>query len=285
MSLASLITDRRGSLTPAERRVLEYVLAEPEAVAFGTVAALAKASRTSGATVVRLATKLGFDGFAGLQAHIQADVVDRLRPAVERIRAPSEGDALAQVLATETRNLHATLASIDLGDYERVVCRLADAPGRILVLAGECVHGVGELLADQLQMLRPDVGMLEGNAQRIGRTLADLGDSDTVVAIDFRRYDQWLLTTARHVRRSGGFLVGCSDSPLSPLAELADIAFTVSVEGVSPFDSYVAAVALAGALVAGVARRLTPTAKARLDRIETNWRALGALMESRDHPS
>ncbi len=222
MSLASLITDRRGSLTPAERRVLEYVLAEPEAVAFGTVAALAKASRTSGATVVRLATKLGFDGFAGLQAHIQADVVDRLRPAV---------------------------------------------------------------VADQLQMLRPDVGMLEGNAQRIGRTLADLGDSDTVVAIDFRRYDQWLLTTARHVRRSGGFLVGCSDSPLSPLAELADIAFTVSVEGVSPFDSYVAAVALAGALVAGVARRLTPTAKARLDRIETNWRALGALMESRDHPS
>ena len=41
-------------------------------VAFGTVARVAERSGTSGASVVRLATRLGFPGFSGLQAAVQA---------------------------------------------------------------------------------------------------------------------------------------------------------------------------------------------------------------------
>ncbi len=78
------------------------------------------------------------------------------------------------MLTAESRNLQATLASLDRADYERAVHRLAETPGRVLVAAGECVHGGGELLVSHLDMLRPGVGMLEGNDQRIGRTLADL---------------------------------------------------------------------------------------------------------------
>jgi len=51
------------------------------------------------------------------------------------------------VLTAESRNLQATLASLDRADYERAVHRLAETPGRVLVAAGECVHGGGELLA------------------------------------------------------------------------------------------------------------------------------------------
>ncbi len=73
--------------------------------------------------------------------------------------------------------------------------------------------------------------------------------------------------------------MSCIDSPLSPLAELADLVFTVSAAGVGPFDSYVACLGLVNALVAGVARQLTPAAATRLERIEANWHALGALLE------
>jgi DNA-binding MurR/RpiR family transcriptional regulator len=279
MDVASLLITCRGSLTTSERRVAEHLLAEPQAVAFGTVATLANATRTSGATVLRLAAKLGFDGFSALQAQVRADIADRMRPAVERIHAPAAGDVVGQVLAAETRNLHATLASLDRSDYERAVRRLAETPGRVLVLAGECVHGVGELLARHLEMLRPGVGMLAGNAQRIGLMLADLSGRDTVIVIDFRRYDRWVLTTSQQISRSGGFLVSCVDSPLCSLAELGDLVFTVSAAGTGPFDSYVAALALANALLAGVARELAPAAATRLNRIEANWRALSALIE------
>jgi len=279
MDMATLLTASRGRLTTSERRVAEHLLAEPQSVAFGTVATLAKATRTSGATIVRLASKLGFDGFSSLQASVRDDIASRMRPAVERIHAPAPGDTVGQVLTVESRNLQATLALLDRADYERAVHRLAETPGRVLVAAGECVHGGGELLVSHLDMLRPGVGMLEGNDQRIGRTLADLSSRDTVIVIDFRRYDRWVLAASQQISRSGGFLVSCIDSPLSPLAELADLVFTVSAAGVGPFDSYVACLGLVNALVAGVARQLTPAAATRLERIEANWHALGALLE------
>ena len=73
-------------LTPAERRVAAVVADDPEAVAFGTVADVARRAGTSGATVVRLATKLGFEGFVELQGAVREELARRLRPASERMR-------------------------------------------------------------------------------------------------------------------------------------------------------------------------------------------------------
>ena len=96
MTVAAVIDAARGALTPAERRVAEVVLTSPELVAFGTVADLAARANTSGATVVRLAVKLGFDGFSDLQTAIQAELGQRLRPASERIRDAQPSDVLGR---------------------------------------------------------------------------------------------------------------------------------------------------------------------------------------------
>ena len=81
----SRVTDG-GKLTAAERRVAQAVLERPQLVAFGTVADLAAQAGAGAATVVRLAAKLGFDGFTALQSSVQDDLARQLRPAVERIR-------------------------------------------------------------------------------------------------------------------------------------------------------------------------------------------------------
>src|SRR3954453_10126069 len=81
MEVADRIGQASAALTPAERRVAEVVLAHPQLVAFGTVADLAERSGSGAATVVRLATKLGFDGFTALQASGQHDLARQLRPA------------------------------------------------------------------------------------------------------------------------------------------------------------------------------------------------------------
>jgi DNA-binding MurR/RpiR family transcriptional regulator len=86
MPVAQVVAQQREKLSPAERRVGDLVLSQPECVAFGTVAEVARRAGTSGATVVRLADRLGFDGYRGLQAMVQADLAALLRPAAERIR-------------------------------------------------------------------------------------------------------------------------------------------------------------------------------------------------------
>ncbi|MGB8862403.1 MAG: hypothetical protein WCC60_24320, partial [Ilumatobacteraceae bacterium] len=98
MEVAERIGQANTSLTPAERRVAEVVLEQPQLVAFGTVAELAEASGSGAATVVRLASKLGYDGFTGLQASVQHALAGQLRPAAERIREPAATDAIGRHL-------------------------------------------------------------------------------------------------------------------------------------------------------------------------------------------
>jgi DNA-binding MurR/RpiR family transcriptional regulator len=57
------------------------------------------------------------------------------------------------------------------------------------------------------------------------------------------------------------------------------VAFTVTAEGAGPFDSHVGTLALANALVTGVAERLKQPATDRLDRIEDSWQAADTLVD------
>ena len=121
MTVSAQIDAHLPALTPAERRVAAVVADEPEAVAFGTVADVARRSGSSGATVVRLATKLGFDGFVDLQASVREELARRLRPASERIRRPAAGDVHGTALAVEMSNVAVTRESVEPLGFERAV--------------------------------------------------------------------------------------------------------------------------------------------------------------------
>src|SRR5438067_2357870 len=187
MMVSAQIAAHLPALTPAERRVAAVVADDPEAVAFGTVADVARRAGASGATVVRLSAKLGFDGFVELQAAVREEMARRLRPASERIRRPVPGDVL---------------------DSARAVL---DAAGRAAA--------------------------------------------------------------------AGAALVALTDSALSPLAKVAAASFTAAVNGAGPFDSHVGVLALANALLAGVAARLRRSATDRLDRVEAAWRSAAVLTD------
>ena len=74
-------------------------------------------------------------------------------------------------------------------------------------------------------------------------------------------------------------VIALTDSRLSPLAALASISFVVAAEGAGPFDSHVGTLALANALVTGVAARLRRPATDRLDRVESAWQTADALAD------
>lgn len=268
-----------AGLSPAERLVLEAVLAEPERLAFGTVAELATRSGTSGPTVVRVARKLGYDGFRSLQAAAQAELTGGLEPAARRIRrtAATTDDPLTRAMATELANVEATLRGVDPGAFTTAVRFLADRKRRLLVLAGDAEAGIASTAAQQLLQLRDGVEVLDGTPTRVAGRAALAGPHDVVLAVDVRRYDAWLLDVLPSLRGAGATVIAVTDGPLSPLAAGAHVWFAVRAEGAGPFDSHVGTLALLHALVAGVADRLRGSATDRLDRIEAAWTATGTL--------
>lgn len=279
MEAAQRIGKLGASLTNAERRVAEVVLEQAPLVAFGTVADLAAAAGAGAATVVRLASKLGYDGFTQLQASVQHDLASQLRPAAERIREPVGSDVVGRHLQLELTNVQATLESLDADTLLDVVEHLADPAARVFVLSGDASRGVAIQFVGDLGALRDDVTSIDGNEVSVRRSVALLRPSDVLVTIDLRRYDKWVVEAARSATHAGVWTLAIADSVLSPLAEVANRTLVVAAAGAGTFDSHVGTLALVNVLVTGVADALRAVATERLDRVESAWRVAGALTD------
>jgi DNA-binding MurR/RpiR family transcriptional regulator len=267
----ALIREAGSRLTTAERRVAQVVLERPQLVGFGTVADLAEAAGAGAATVVRFAAKLGFDGFSALQASVQRDLAHQLRPAAERIRELAGDTPIERHRSAELSNVAATLDAVEPATLDAVVALLADTVRGVLVLAGDAERGVAEQFATDLGALRPGVEVLSGSDVAVRRQLALTADAATVVVVDLRRYERWLLEAFEQARQAGHTTVALSDGVLSPLALGADHSFAIAAASVSPFDSHVGTLALFDLLVANAAERLREIATERLQQVEAAW--------------
>jgi DNA-binding MurR/RpiR family transcriptional regulator len=259
--------------------VAEVVLADPQLVAFGTVAELSARSNSGAATVVRLAGKLGFDGFTGLQAAVQRDLASQLRPAAERIRQPLASDQLTHHLQLELANVQSTLGAVASDALHEAVAMIADHERRVIVLSGDASVGVARQLVCDLSALRDDVALLDGNPVAVRRSTALLRSGDVVITIDLRRYDRWVVDACEAARQRGASVIALVDSVLSPIAERADHTFVIAAAGAGPFDSHVGTLALLNVLVAGVASALRDHAAERLAVVEAAWRDAGDLTD------
>jgi DNA-binding MurR/RpiR family transcriptional regulator len=277
--VATRIEQHRALLSPTERQVAEVVLRDPEAVAFGTVARVAGAAGTSGASVVRLATRLGYPGFSGLQAAVQSAIGQQLRPAAERIRGERGSDVVSRTLRAEVGNVHRTLAAVDADAFDLAVGLLADRDRRVLVVAGDAEAGIGAMLVAGLDLVRDGVAQVGGSDATVARQMAAVDGATVVVGIDVRRYERWVVDAVGRAVAAGATAVAVTDSLLSPLAAPATVTFTVAAEGAGVFDSHVGTLALANALVTGTAGRLRRTAARRLDAVESAWRDAGVLVD------
>ena len=272
------IADAAAEFTASERRVAEAVLEDPKIVAFGTVAQLASRSGASGPTVLRFASRLGFDGFVELQSAIQEEIADKLRPATQRIRERRSGDILSLALAADLENVRRTMEAIDPDEFAEAVEVLSDRRHRVFVIASELSGTAGRLLAQQLDLLRDGIVLIDGPGPSVSRKLVEVASGDVVLVFDLRRYEQWVLRATERVDERGALIVAVTDSRLSPLANLARIVFTVDANGVGPFDSAVGGMAFTHVLSAAMAAKLRRSATARLDEIEASWSSNGDLV-------
>lgn len=273
------VREASDRLTHAERRVADWALNDLRSVAFGTVADAAEKSGASGASVIRLAMRLGYDGFSDMQAAVQEDLSRRLSSATQRIRQPAAGDVVDRALSATVQAVQATVDRVERGGFDRAVELISNPDRSVWLVGGDESTGVVQYATDRLSMLRSGVCQLGGNPVAVDRQLVNLRPGDVLVALDIRRYDRWVVSTVENAVGRGAVVVSLTDGALSPLAGLADELLVVECPSVGPFDSYVGAVAVLDALIASVAARSTDDATPRLDELENRWSESGALSD------
>jgi len=267
--LIAAVGDR---LTPTERRIAEAVLDEPTLLAFGTVSNLAIRVGTSRPSIVRFATKLGFDGYTSLQTHVRRGLSDQLARPSDRIR--SEDASSSRERAEIAAGIDSVFEAVERGRFREFSDLIVPAD-RVWVVTGESSRAGGHALHSGLTMVRPGVHLVSDHS--IGRDLADAGPNDVAVLFDFLRYRRATITAAETLGSLGTPMIAITDGPLSPLAALTDHWCQVTIPAVGPFDSSLPAVAAAELLVAQVSRDLKEEARDRIDRTEALWDATGTF--------
>jgi DNA-binding MurR/RpiR family transcriptional regulator len=260
-----------GSLPESQRRVAELVVRDPEAVAFGTVGSVAQKTGTSNPTVIRFASRLGFDGFIALRDAVRDEVSQQIRSAIGRVNQPSSGPLLERALAVELANVERTLGAVDDQRLAQATDLLTDLDRRLWVLPSSQMQGVAGHLADDLQLCRPRVVLLTGSEFRIATALARLRAGDVVLSLDTQRHERWLVRVQRSAVHRGGVPLVVTDRLPCSLDLTGGLALTFACDTTSPFESQVGLLALANLLVSATVERLRPTVADRVERLEQTW--------------
>jgi DNA-binding MurR/RpiR family transcriptional regulator len=278
MSIVDRLAAAAGSLTPSEERAALLLEKDSPKVAFGSLAEVARAAGTSGPSVVRLASKLGFSGFAEMKDAIQEELSLRLAPASDRVGAHPPADLSARVASTDVENVVRSLESVE-ASLGVVVSMLCDELRPVHVVPGAGCRAIGVALVDQLSQLRDGVTLHYGPPTEVARELAGIGPGSVVVVMDTRRYERWVIEAAAQAKGAGASVVAVTDTPLSPLVTGSDAHLLIRVVGAGPFDSLTGALSVVNALAAGVAARAHLGAGRRLRRAEEALKRAGALVE------
>ena len=266
------------SMSKSQQKVAEFFLTRGMEAVYLPAARIAELLDVSHSTVVRTAQAIGFEGFPDLQAALQEQFLGRMnsssiyqvgsRKLSSQLSDQNEDTAsiLKRVMLTDARNIESLTEQISLPDFERTIDLLVHAPTVYIIglrasspLALNFTIGLRQIRPN-CTMLRPDFGDLVDQA-------ASIGEGDVLFSICFGRYMRETLTCMDYARKAKATVITVTDTPLSPAAKRADLAFVVRY-GVWFYGASTALFSLLNALMMAILLRHGAAAQQRLEQVD-----------------
>lgn len=239
------------------QKAARYVLDHPDDVALLSMREVARQAGIQPATMTRLAKFLGLMGYEEIKtAHTEAmrAQVEGFAHQQQRVSGDPSGlgAAMLQDLAAQIARL-AEPAS--MAQIEAAAERLANAR-RIYVLGLRSTHLVAWHFQYVMSLIDERAYHLDGPAGTIGDGLMRARPGDVLLAVSINPYVRETVELARSARDRGVDVVAITDSPVSPLAGLANNLILCPVQqGTTFFHTLVPALAVSELLCGLLANR------------------------------
>jgi len=264
-------------LSLAQRRVADYLLAHTEEIAFLTVERLASVSGVSPATVTRCAVRLGFSGYPALQQAVRAGLRSTLAPP-QRLEGQPQDDIFSRSFAMELRTVEQARSANPKALLKQAVQMIIKAR-RVYVLGMRSSYPVAVHVSSVLHQALGNATLITGTGGFLAEELVPVQPDDLLFAISFPRYARAVLDVIRYTREKGLPVLLLTDSHHSPAAPLADLVLQSPFESSSFFNANTASIAVANAVLAGVALARKRETTTRLQAVEESVHRLKGLLE------
>ncbi|MQA97808.1 MAG: SIS domain-containing protein [Streptosporangiales bacterium] len=220
------------SLPPAERRVAQRVVDDPEGVAASTITELAQACDTSETTVIRFCRAVGFSGYPDLRLTLASEAGRARGETGGRVVGSDIGpddtltDVVEKISFADARAVEDTGAQLDIAVLERVV-------EAVVTARRVDIYGVGAsaFVAADFQQKLHRIGRVSyawSDTHIMLTSAAVLGPGDVAVGISHTGSTIDTIEALKTAGNKGATTVALTNFPRSPIARAADLVLTTA---------------------------------------------------------
>ncbi len=174
------------SLSPAERRLGDFVCDFPGELAAYSASELAALAQVSNATVSRFIRRLGYESYEEARRHARAETQTGSRLFLARA-TDARGEQSVQAHATQgIANLEATFQSVSEGQINSAVEALLGAR-KVWVLGFRSSHPFADYFRWQMTQVIENIVAIPGAGETLGEHLVSVRPGDVFVAFGLRR--------------------------------------------------------------------------------------------------
>jgi DNA-binding MurR/RpiR family transcriptional regulator len=259
-ALRSRMRARYEELSPHLQRIARAALEQPNRFALQTTVSIAGDLGVQPSALIRFAKEFGYSGFSEMQRIFRhrliegaADVREQVYETQSARPPPDLSGMLDNAVAALVASLEALTGTVDKDDLARGVTMIQHA-GHIYIAGLRRSRAIATYLAYGLTRSERRCSLLDFGGGMAGQQVANMKPEDLLIAIAFEPYSQPVVDVVVDCHLSGKQVLAVTDTPQSPLARHAKLAFYVDNVATGQFRPISGAIALVQTLVSGLAR-------------------------------
>jgi len=248
--------------TKSQRMLAEYIVQRPEKVGFLSIKELSEAAGVSVATVIRLCNTLGYSGYVELGREVQSSIQNELS-VLGRFNLGQSGSkskvdraetAFERILSLEIESLDQLARSINKSDFFKCLEWMSKAD-HVVIIGTMASVSLVEYFGYAASKVLSSVRMVTSVSGQNSDFLKGLGPDSLVFLIAFPRYPKTTIALGNLARDQRCRIVALTDSNQSPIIQIAQIAFLISISATSFVDAYAAPITFINGLITEFAER------------------------------
>jgi DNA-binding MurR/RpiR family transcriptional regulator len=247
------------------QQIASHALDNPSELALETIAAVSQRAGVQPSSLIRFAKVFGFSGYSDMQRVFRLRLTDAMPDYKERLKslngAEVQGEDAKDVNALLEQFVEADIVGLRRLQQNKRLGTLLDQAFK-LITDSETVYVVAHrrsfpiacYLAYALSQMNVRNVLVDGVGGMFMQQVGHATNRDVIIAISSKAYSPDVAQVVRDAKQRGVKVIAMTDSPLSPLAEHADVSLEVQQAAVGLFRSLAVTMTLAVTLIVGLGR-------------------------------
>jgi DNA-binding MurR/RpiR family transcriptional regulator len=263
--LEKAIIEQFPSLSKRLQQIASHALDNPSELALETIAAVSQRAGVQPSSLIRFAKVFGFSGYSDMQRVFRLRLTDAMPDYKERLKSLNGNEAqgeeakdvnalLEQFVEADVVGLRRLQQNKRLGTLLDQSFKLITDSETVYVVAHRRSFPIACYLAYALSQMNVRNVLVDGVGGMFMQQVGHATNRDVIIAISSKAYSPDVAQVVREAKQRGVKIIAMTDSPLSPLAEHADVSLEVQQAAVGLFRSLAVTMTLAVTLIVGLGR-------------------------------